>query len=252
MSGDLSVAHTDLTGIRAVLGTCTTVKSAGVATVTINGTDVAVQVARDLTVAVGDVVLVQKVGSQRFAVQRFYTAAPAAVENIAPPPPKPAVVYGTTVCSPVETRSYRNSAWRTDTTDVYQGQYGGNGNNTGCAFYGSKPHSLAGATADAAWINVRRQSAGGNAAAQSTTLRLVTQKTLPAGAPTLTSTTPGPVLKWGQTDTGFAVPTSWAQSMIDGTAGGLAVFDATGSPYVILDGRGDYSPAFTLTIQWHR
>jgi hypothetical protein len=48
------------------------------------------------------------------------------------------------------------------------------------------------------------------------------------------------------------VPTAWAQSMVDGTAGGLAIYEADGSPYVILDGRGRYGSAFALTINWRR
>jgi hypothetical protein len=40
--------------------------------------------------------------------------------------------------------------------------------------------------------------------------------------------------------------------MVDGTSGGLAVFDGTGSPYVRFQGRGGYGPAFTMTIAWKR
>ncbi|MEE3918179.1 hypothetical protein V2I01_04775 [Micromonospora sp. BRA006-A] len=40
--------------------------------------------------------------------------------------------------------------------------------------------------------------------------------------------------------------------MVDGTAGGLAVYDSSGSPYVRFAGRGSWSPAFTLAISWRR
>lgn len=247
---DFATTRTDLTGTGATLGTATTVKSSEVATFTVNGVATQCQVARDLTVAVGDVCVIQRVGAQWFALARFYGAAPADPENPPTPAPKPTVVRGTLVVPAVETRSYRGS-WRTDTDDVYQGEYAGNGNHTGCAFYGSKPRSLSGATVTSATVRMRRRSAGGVAADRSLTLRLVTQSTRPSGAPTLGSSTAGPSLRWGESTT-FTIPDSWAQAMVDGTAGGLAVFESGGSPYMILDGRGRFSSSFTLTIGWER
>ncbi|MEV4384397.1 hypothetical protein AB0J68_01510 [Micromonospora sp. NPDC049580] len=235
-----------------LLATATAAKSGSTVTAIVNGTETVVQVARDLTVAAGDVLLVERIGSQWFAVIRaFAAAAPPVEEQVRPPDPKPAVVTGTLVVSPVETRSYRPSyGWRTDNDDVYQGQYGGWGNHTGAVFYGSKPRSLSGATVTDAKIRVKRLSAG-TYAAQSTTLRLVTQATRPGGAPSLGSSTSGPSLAVGSTST-FTIPDSWAQAMVNGTAGGLAIYDSGGSPYVRLAGRGSWSPAFTLTISWRR
>lgn len=228
-------------------------KVGSVVTCVIDGVTTDVQCARDLTVAAGDVLALLLFGSQWIAVARVYASAPASTSdtNTAPPAPKPTTVTGRLVVPAVETRSYRSGAWRTDNDDVYQGAYGGNGNHTGVAFYGTKPMSLAGATVLAASIKVRRKSSGGITAAQSTTMRLVTQNKKPAGAPTLGSSTSGPRLKWGASVT-FTIPTSWAQSMVDGTAGGLGFFDSSGSPYVIFDGRGAYSSAFTMTIDWSR
>ncbi|SIQ07415.1 hypothetical protein [Micromonospora avicenniae] len=237
----------------ALLATASANKSGSTVTATVNGVTTVVQVARDLAVASGDVLLVEKIGPQWFAYARVFSAAPASTgrDNEEPPPPKPATVSGTLVVSPVETRSYRpNYGWRTDNTDVYQGQYGGWGNHTGAAFYGSKPRSLAGATVTKATIKVKRLSAG-TYAAQSTTMRLVTQATRPGGAPTLGSSTSGPSLAVGGSTT-FTIPASWAQAMVDGSAGGLAFFESDGSPYVRFAGRGSWSPAFTLTINWTR
>lgn len=235
-----------------LLATATTAKAGTTVTAVVNGVETTVQVARDLTVAEGDVLLVVKVGAQWFAYARLFAGPPPPVENPPPPEPKPVVTTGTLVVSPVETRSYRPSyGWRTDNTDVYQGEYGGWGNHTGVAFYGSKPRSLAGSTVTDAKIRVKRLSAGAYAA-QATTLRLVTQATRPGGVPTLTSNTSGPSLAVGATNNGFDIPTSWAQAMVDGTAGGLAVFTSGGSPYVRLAGRGSWSPAWTLTISWRR
>ncbi|WP_435589813.1 hypothetical protein [Micromonospora aurantiaca (nom. illeg.)] len=234
-----------------ILATATTAKSGTTCTATVNGVDTLVQVARDLTVAVGDVLLVERIGAQWFTVQRLFTAAPAVVDNDTPPPPKPTVTTGTLVISPVETRSYRpNWGWRTDTTDVYQGEFGSNGNHTGCAFYGRKARSLAGATVTKATIRVKRLSAG-TYAGQPTTLRLLSQSTRPGGAPTLGSSTAGPSLAVGATGT-FTIPDSWGQAMVGGSAGGLALFQADGSPYVRYAGRGSWSPAFTLALSWRR
>lgn len=234
----------------AILGTATSTKSAGVASVLINGVTVQIQVARDLTIAIGDVLLINKYGSQWVAVQRLYTGAPGATLNPIVPPVNPPTTSGRLTLSAVETRSYRNSAWRTDDTDVRQGQYGGNGNHTGCAFYGSGPRSLAGATVTSAYVLVRRGD-GGVFAAQTSTMRLVTQTTRPAGAPTLGASAAGPILAVN-TQTQFTIPTAWAQSMVDGTAGGLGFFVAGATPWIVFAGIGTYPPAFTLNINWTR
>jgi hypothetical protein len=234
------------------LATATAAKSGSTVTANVDGTVVTVQVSRDLTVASGDVIFVSRFGSQWVALGRmFASAVGVADDNDVPPDPKPSVVTGTRVISPKETRSYRSGGWRTDNDNVYQGQYGGNGNHIGAVFYGGTPRSLDGATVTSATIRVRRPNSGGAYAAQATTLRLMTESTKPAGSPTLTSSTSGPSLRRGETET-FTIPDSWAQALVDGTAGGLAVYEADGSPYVILSGRGDYGPAFTLTINWTR
>jgi hypothetical protein len=241
-----------LAGIPSGVGTAKAAKVSGQLTVVVAGVEVVMEAARDVTFAAGDQVAFIRAGALWVAVCRIRTAAPASQPD-APvtPPSKPTTTTGSKTFTPVETHSRQGSKWRSDNDDVYQGQYGGNGNHIGCAFYGSGPKSLAGATVTGARIKVRRKSAGGAAAKQQTTLRLVTEKTRPSGAPTLGSSTSGPNLGWGASDT-FTIPTSWAQAMVDGTAGGLALYESDGSPYVILDGRGDYGASFALTINWSR
>lgn len=234
-----------------VLATATVAKSGSQVTATINGVDTVIQVARDLTVAAGDVLMVAKVGSQWFATSRFYTAAPAPVDATPPPTPKPTSVAGKLVVSAVYTGSYRDGKWRTDTTDLVQGSYGGSSNSTGSAFYGSKPRSLDGATVTDCWITVRR-GAGGAYSAQQSTLRLTTQSTKPSGAPTLTSSNTGPSIPTNTTLTRFDIPNSWGQAIVDGTAGGISIFDSSGSPYIRFVGRSDYSSSFMLSIAWKR
>lgn len=250
---DNRTAPTSVAALAATgLGYAQGAKSSGKLNVRVDGTVVSMHAARDVTFAAGDRVAWVRAGDQLIAVCRIDTAAITDLPDVATPPAaQPTVVKGSRSFTPVETRSRQGSRWRTDNGDVYQGQFGANGNHVGAAFYGSGPRGLAGATVTAAYVRLRRKAAGGSATAQSTTLRLVTERTRPSGAPTLTSTTAGPAWRWGQAGT-FTIPTAWAQSIVDGTAGGLALYDASGSPYVIFDGRGSYSPAFTLTIEWRR
>lgn len=247
---DFARTRTSLTGTGATLGTATSTASGALATFVVQGATVQCQVARDLTVAAGDVCLIQRIGSQWVAVQRLYTAAPADPGNPVLPVVQPATVTGGLVIPAVETRTFRTS-WITSHDDVLQGDFAGAGNLTGCAFYGSAPLALSGATITAATVSIRRKSSGGLSSAQATTLWLVTETTRPGGAPTLTSSTAGPSLAWGG-EAAFAIPTTWVDAMAAGTAGGIAAYDADGSPYVALDGRGAMPSAWTLSISWTR
>lgn len=236
------------------LATARSGKSGNTVVATVGDTDVTVQVARDLTVSAADTILIGRVGSQWFVVQRYFTAPAALPDNDPAPAPKPTITTGTLVVSPVETRSYRNTGyvgWNMSNTHVYQGEYGGNGLYTGAVFYGSKPRSLAGATVLSATVRVRRLTAG-TYAAQAATMRLMTNTVRPGGAPTLTSSTGGPNLAVNATQDAFVLPTSWVQAMVNGTAGGIAFYEADGSPYIRFAGRADWSPAFTMSIKWRR
>lgn len=233
------------------LGRTVTTKSGSTITVNINGITVTAQCARDLTPSVGDTVVVNKIGSAWYVMQRVYSTAPASVTNPEPPNPKPAQITGTLVMPPVETRSRTNGAWRTDTDDVIQGSSGAYSTHFGCAFYGTQPLALSGTTVLSATALIRRE-AGGPYLASAATLRLVTETTRPANDPTLTSSTTGPALHVGETTESFTVPASWVQSMAAGTAGGLAVYVSGGSPYLRFAGRGAWSPGWTLVVNWQR
>ena len=217
---DIAGVRVDPSGTGTLLATATAGTSGSTVTARIGTTVVTVQVARDLTVASGDVIIVQRVGQLWFALGRAWSAAPAAVTSEAEPAPAPATVSGVSVIGPAETRSHRPSGWRSETS-VYQGEYGGWGNHTGCVFYDGRHRQLAGATVTAANIQVRRLTAG-TYPAQTTTLRLMTNSTRPGGAPTLTSSTTGPALAVGATGV-FGLPVSWVQAPGDGTAGGLGL-----------------------------
>ena len=249
---DFAGTRVSTAGLGLLQGTAASAVTGSTASIVVGSITVTAQVVRGLTLAAGDVVLVGRQGSQWWVIARLYAAAPAApTDSGTEPDPQPVTRTGSLLCTPVETRSRRDSKWRTDTDDVLQGSYGGYGTSTGCAFYGGKPRSLAGATVTAASVKVRRES-GGVFAAQAPTLWLVTQSTRPSGAPTLTSATAGPSLRVNASTSAFGIPAAWAQAMVDGTSGALAVYDADGSPYLRYSGRGSWSPAWTLTIKWRR
>ena len=240
----------DLGGIKSGTGVAMGAAVAGVVQVNVNGVQVGMYAAQGATYALGDPVAFMRVGNV-WVIATKYGISPVSLPAIDPPPSHPATVTGLKTFTPVETRSRRGSIWRTGTDDVVQGQYGSTGNNTGCAFYGSGPRALAGATVTSASVTLQRAVSGGSPAAQDTEFWLVTQTVRPAGAPTLTLSTDGPDLAWGELSS-FTVPTAWAQAMVDGTAGGLAIFQSGGSPYVILDGRGRFTSSFALTIRYSR
>jgi hypothetical protein len=248
VTGDVTPAA----GAGALLATAKTAATSAACTAVVNSVTITVQVARDLTVAVGDVLIVIRVGSQWFAIGRAYAAAPLNPNNDEAPNPGAGNVSGTLVVPAVSTGTYRSSKWRTDAgSQVIQGDWSGSGNNTGAVFYGTKARSLSGATVTSASAQIRRISGGWNYAVP-TTLRLVTEATRPAGAPTLTSTTTGPSLAVGTTTT-FTVPTAWAQAMVDGTAGGLGFLSTADSDhYAKFAGTNEWAAAFTLSINWRR
>lgn len=269
----------NLSGHGTLVAKATSTVSAGACTAIIDDVEFAVRVVSGLTVALGDQLLIVRHGSIRWAVgvtvpaptPPVPTPDPIAALPLPPPPappgappppavpkPKPVVTTGVLVCPAVQTADYRNGKWRDDigpvnSTDLYQGRYAGSsyGRNIGCAFYGTKPRSLAGATVTKAVIRIRRLQAG-DFAARTPTLWLTTQATRPAGAPTLNEAVTGPALKVNQTADAFVLPPSWGQVIVDAARGGIAVNVASDSPYMHFAGRSSWSAAFTLTLYWRR
>lgn len=221
--------------------------------VRIGKTTVSVEVLRDVTVANGDIVLMETVRGKRYVIGRCLTAAPPEAPESKTdhdPAPKPKVITDTTNVVPVTTRTYLNGRWRFDTQDMWQGNFSG-GNNIGVAFYSNQMKQFKGATILKAWLNVTRMP-GGSVTDQTATLWTVTEKNRPSGAPTLSGSFTGPTLGVGDSNPDFVVPNSVITSMANGTYGGLAVYDDDGSPTMRFAGVGTYSPAFTLTVTWKR
>ncbi len=230
----------------------TSAKTGSTATADIGGTNVTVEVARDVSVSSGDALILSRSNGTFYVVGRAGIAAPAALPDSPPPVPPPKQTQrGQLVISPVETRSYRNGAWRLDTDEIVQGAYGALGNSTGVAFYGDKPRSLEGAIITGVQLQVRRADRGGGNASTDTTAWLVTESARPAGAPTLSASTAGPSIRRGYTAS-VALPASMGQALVDGTAGGIAVYAASGTPFVVFAGQGEWSPSFTVILSWER
>lgn len=248
--------------------------SSGAVLATVNGATVTVRAVTGLSgVSTGAQLLIMRQGATYWAVGVVLSAPVIPAVPTAPtvpppdpgdpaPPPKPVVTTGALTISPVSTATWRDGSWRSDMgpvdyADTYQGRYAGSsfGANTGFAFYGSKPRTVAGATVTAASILVRRLTSG-DFGLRASTLRCVSQSTRPGGFPTLNETTGGPSLgvqgQVSPSQATFAIPASWAQAMVDGTRGGIAMSIGGDSPYIHYAGRGAWSAAWTLTIYWRR
>lgn len=239
----------------AVIGVCTAVKSSGTVMLKVGAKVVSAQCPRDLTVAAGDTVSVLVIGSAYWVLQRYFTASTGVTDPSGSdePPAAPSSRSGTNTFLPTRTLSWRDTfgGWRNDNDSIYQGEYGGAGNHIGCAFYGSQVKTLTGATVLSARIKARRM-AGGNFAAATTTLGHITESSKPSGMPTFGGSFTGPHLAVGATDTSIAIDTGLAQSLVDGTYGGLGIHISGSTPYVRLAGLSDYSGSFALTISWTR
>jgi hypothetical protein len=266
---DFADTRISLAGTGVVRGTALTAVTSNACLVRVGGIQVTARVATTLTIAAGNILLMARLGSVYYvtnvvpAVPTSTPATPAPADSTpvdtgdAPPAPKPVTTTGTLTCVPTATACYRDGSWRSDgdptnSFDLFQGRYGGSsyGRNTGAAFYGSKPHTLNGATCTKATVKIKRLSAG-DFSARSATLRLVTQTSRPGGSPTLNESTSGPSLKVGDSTT-FTLPTSWGQALIDGSRGGIAISISSDDPYIQLAGRGSWSAAMTLAISWRR
>jgi len=264
---NLADSRITLAGQGALNGVAMTASASGACIARVGGIQVTARVVSGLTVAANDLLLILRRGSVYWVIAKVPAAPgspPSPPSSSGPdggdaaPDPKPTVTTGRLICAPVATATYRDGVWRSDigpvnSADTYQGRYAGSsyGRMTGCAFYGTTPRSLSGATVTSASIQIRRLTSG-DYAARTATLRLVSQATRPSGAPTLNETTTGPSLAVNATTNSFAIPVSWAQAMVGGTRGGLAISIAADTPYIRFAGRGSWSAAWTLTINWRR
>lgn len=269
---DFADTRVSLSGQGTLVARAASTVSSNACVISVYGLQVTARVLAAITINVGDTLMVIRHGSVYF-VLGVITAAPVVPPTPAPPSdstptppsgdpaptPKPTVTTGTLTCSPVSTACYRDGSWRTDigprdSTDLFQGRYSGSsfGRSTGVAFYGRKPRTISGSTVTKATVHLRRIKGSGVYGGRKPTFRLVSQSTRPGGAPTLNETASGPSLAVGDTVNSFAIPNSWAQAMVDGTRGGLAISIGSDDPYMQLAGRRTWSAAFVMVINWRR
>ncbi len=266
---DFADTRVSLADTGVVRGIAQSTVSGGACLVKVGGIVVTARAASGLTIAAGNLLFLVR-NASTYTVFAVVPAAPTTTPTTppptdttpvdtgdTPPAPKPVVRTGTLTCVPTATACYRDGSWRSDgdptnSFDLFQGRYGGSsyGRNTGVAFFGSKPHTLSGATCTKVTVKIKRLSAG-DYAARSATLRLVSQTSRPGGAPTLNETTSGPSLTIGSSTT-FTLPIGWGQALIDGTRGGIGINVGSDDPYIQLAGRGSWSAAFTIAISWRR
>lgn len=260
--------YTNTSGQGTEIGQVVSTPADNACAVRIGGFVTTVRIIGGATIALDDIVLIIRHGSTRFIISTVEPAPAASADPdagaVTPPPseespdPDPDVREGSLIIAPVSTATYRDGKWRTDleapvdSSDVLQGRWTTTyGINTGCAFYGDKPSTLIGATITSGYLRVRRIAAGvyGD---QTATLWLITEKTRPSGAPTLSNPITGPTLPINTTMEAFPLPAAWVQSITDGTHGGIAVYVAGSSPYMKFAGRNTFSTAFYLTANWYR
>lgn len=161
------------------------------------------------------------------------------------PPELPAALEtGTSTQAAAASATARGGAWRTEgptatsTRYAMQGHWtsGSTSDNTGYWFYG-RGLMVAGATASGGGsIRLTRDSATGMSAAANIYLARHASHTKPGSPPALIgSAVLIGTLRYGQTGT-FDLPAGFAQDLLDGTAGGVAIVYAGTTHYAALAG----------------
>lgn len=201
--------------------------------------------------AVNDTVVVARDGTSSFVLGRMAASAPAADPDPEPPPPV-AVSRVTRTILPQSTGTYRSSGgWRSG-DEMRQGDWNsGYGLNLGAAFYGRQLRSLDADTgrSRSATLYYRRTD-GGVYGGQTPTIWTLSQSKRPSGAPTRLSSSAGASVAVGRAAS-WSVPTSMLDALLSGAAGGLGIYVGSASPYIVLDGRGDYGKAFALSVTYY-
>lgn len=211
--------------------------------------------------AVNDVVILAKSGQSVYCLGALNAAPvpPPNPEDYGPelpsgggtsggdmsPTPPPAPVQVTKSLRPISTGTYRGSAWRTDTTDLYQGQGTVAGIEYGAAYYGSALTALGAVEALSGTVRIQRIRAG-FAPAVTPRLRLLTDIERPAGFPSFTQEFDGPLLSIDEIAT-VDLPLSWVTALLNGSAGGIGI---GGDAYLRLAGPSNWAPAMELTLTY--
>jgi hypothetical protein len=205
-----------------------------------------------ITLAALDVVAVLRDGnSAGYVLGKIGTAAAPPSDPPKPPVPvEPTVRHRIATIKPYFTGTYRGG-WR-DGDELFQGDYGGYGLNTGAAFYGNALKALRADTSRPYSIRVAyKRNRGGDYSPQSPRFYTLTQKTKPAGAPTKDDgPANGTAVAVGKTSS-WQLTTTMANHLLTGVDGGLGIYLPSSNPYVVLAGRSDYAAAMTLTVDYY-
>lgn len=172
--------------------------------------------------------------------------------TVAPPPPPPQPEDGATpapapvievvTLRPTVSGTWRGSGWRSDTSDLYQGDWTGRGLNRGGAWWGPLPSRIRSGS-----VLLRRRRAAGMGAAATPTLTLLAGTSRPSGAPTVLASQAGPALAAGASTT-WDLPAAWVAQMASGAAGGIGCQIDSAAPYMAL-AVSDAGMTLTLTTE---
>ena len=186
--------------------------------------------------------------------------APGTVAPADPDPPElpGSTESGTSTAAATASATARSGSWRTDGTTppryAMQGHWtsGSTADNTGYWFYG-RGLVVAGATANGVGtIRLTRDSATGMSTAANIYLARHAAHTRPGSPPALIGS---PVLigtlRHGQTGT-FPLPAGFAQDLLDGTAGGVAIVYAGTAHYAALTGPSVDPSAALISLPYTR
>lgn len=197
---------------------------------------------------VDDVVLLLRSAGSLYCLGAF-NAGPAAPPTGTTDPEPPRDQTTTQTFRPLSTGTWRGDGWRTDTTNLLQGDPSGEGLNYGAAYYGAAPSSLGIDPATATGTLRIRRNTGGPAGAQTPILHLLAEEERPDVQPATVDTVIGPALGVNDEAT-VNLPATWVAALLSGTAGGIGTGIPAAAPYLALAGSSAWAPAFELAITW--
>lgn len=135
--------------------------------------------------------------------------------------------------TPIVSATWRlgTGGWRSDTSQLYAGDWTGKGINWGGAWYGT---GFRGRGTLAAAVAKLTRRAGGVDGAVTPTMLLLDSTARPASWTAPLATAAGPSLSIDVT-TDWAIPAAWRTSLQSGAAGGIGIGQASSSPYLAMD-----------------
>ncbi len=241
---DLTLRHPTYTRVGEILAA----PAGGRVSVRVDGAILSLPIVRSYAPTIGDQALVILQRRKGYVVGALGTAATGTAPvstRPAPTPDDPTVATprtGSNVFKPTWSGYLRAGTWIKNNGDLWQGDPNGRGRMFGAAFYGGGPFGLRGSVCTRARVRLTRMNGGSQAAP---TLRLLTEKSLPAGTPTIAATQVGPSLypftqsydpnvRIAPVTVTYALPTSWGQDLIDGVRGGIGIWVAADTPVIEL------------------